>query len=181
MMELDLYSVYWIHHIHVHHWQFVSFVDVPEPVMIQRVARCWASSGQKEYTGLFRHSSGVFRVSTVLSILEDDQKSFKSRIPCFQTMTMAGESHSSWEKGMSTHLLLDIYKTMLKARVMDTTFHQSQRQGRISFYLTSEGEEAAIVASAAALDPNDQIFSQYREGAALLWRGYSIQEMANQV
>ena len=30
-------------------------------------------------------------------------------------------------------------------------------QGRFSFYMTSNGEEATVIASAAALDPNDQV------------------------
>lgn len=30
-------------------------------------------------------------------------------------------------------------------------------QGRFSFYLTSQGEEATIVGSAAALDPKDEV------------------------
>ena len=36
-------------------------------------------------------------------------------------------------------------------------------QGRISFYMTNYGEEGTHVGSAAALDPNDMVFGQYRE------------------
>lgn len=42
------------------------------------------------------------------------------------------------------------------------------------------GEEAAIIGSAAALEPHDTIFSQYREAGALLWRGFSLQQAADQ-
>ena len=45
---------------------------------------------------------------------------------------------------------------------MDNIFYEAQRQGRISFYLTTIGEEAINIASAAALDDNDMIFSQVR-------------------
>jgi TPP-dependent pyruvate/acetoin dehydrogenase alpha subunit len=38
-----------------------------------------------------------------------------------------------------------------------------------------------VVGSAAALKPSDEIFSQYRESASLLYRGFTIQEMADQV
>ena len=41
--------------------------------------------------------------------------------------------------------------------------YDAQRQGRISFYMQNSGEEAAAIGSAAALDPRDLIFSQYRE------------------
>lgn len=45
--------------------------------------------------------------------------------------------------------------------IVDNVLYQSQRQGRISFYMQSAGEEAAIVGSAAALLPSDEIFGQY--------------------
>jgi hypothetical protein len=54
-------------------------------------------------------------------------------------------------------------------------------QGRFSFYMTSNGEEATAVGSAAALSPQDVVFSQYREQGVLLWRGLRMQEMADQV
>lgn len=45
--------------------------------------------------------------------------------------------------------------------IVDNVLYQSQRQGRISFYMQCAGEEAAVVASAAAMHPNDEIFMQY--------------------
>ena len=53
-------------------------------------------------------------------------------------------------------------------------------QGRISFYLTHYGEEAAVIASAAALDFDDTIYGQYREAGALLWRGFTVEQCVNQ-
>ncbi|KAH6800062.1 thiamine diphosphate-binding fold superfamily protein [Perilla frutescens var. hirtella] len=63
---------------------------------------------------------------------------------------------------------------------MDTIFYEAQRQGRLSFYLTSTGEEAINIATAAALSPHDIILPQYREPGILLWRGFTIEEFANQ-
>ena len=40
--------------------------------------------------------------------------------------------------------------------------------GRISFYMTSFGEEATHFGTAAALDMDDMIFGQYRE-TGVLW------------
>ena len=45
-----------------------------------------------------------------------------------------------------------------------------QRQGRISFYMTCVGEEAAVIGAAAGLDDSDMILAQYREHAALKYR-----------
>ena len=41
--------------------------------------------------------------------------------------------------------------TMVRVSEFDKIFNDAQRQGRISFYMTSRGEEACSVASAAAL------------------------------
>ena len=54
-------------------------------------------------------------------------------------------------------------------------------QGRFSFFMTSNGEEATIIGSAAALSLEDHIFSQYREQGVLLYRGFSFLDMADQV
>lgn len=43
------------------------------------------------------------------------------------------------------------------------SFNLSLLQGRISFYMTNYGEEGTHIGSAAALDPNDLVFGQYRE------------------
>ena len=49
---------------------------------------------------------------------------------------------------------------MVTLQTMDTIFYEAQRQGRISFYATSVGEEAITVTSAAALTTDDFIFPQ---------------------
>ena len=54
-------------------------------------------------------------------------------------------------------------------------------QGRFSFFMTSNGEEATAIGSAAGLSAEDHVFSQYREHGVLLYRGFSFLSMANQV
>jgi len=49
---------------------------------------------------------------------------------------------------------------MVTLQVMDTIFYEAQRQGRIPFYLTTTGEEAINIASAAALNIDDFVFPQ---------------------
>ena len=53
------------------------------------------------------------------------------------------------------------YRIMTLVPAVDTIMYQSQRQGRISFYMQGAGEEAATVASSAAMMPNDEFFGQY--------------------
>lgn len=56
-----------------------------------------------------------------------------------------------------------MYHDMTLLNTMDRVLYESQRQGRISFYMTNYGEEGTHVGSAAALDSKDLIFGQYRE------------------
>ncbi len=46
--------------------------------------------------------------------------------------------------------------------------------------MTSFGQHACIVGSAAALKPEDLVYTQYREQGAHIWRGYTIQNIINQ-
>ena len=52
---------------------------------------------------------------------------------------------------------------MIKLQIMDTYLYEAQRQGRFSFYMASNGEEAINIASAAALSSQDIIFPQVLE------------------
>lgn len=46
--------------------------------------------------------------------------------------------------------------------------------------MTSSGEEATAVGSAAALSSEDVVFAQYREQGVFMWRGFTLQDMADQ-
>ncbi|MBE8168894.1 MAG: thiamine pyrophosphate-dependent dehydrogenase E1 component subunit alpha [Shewanella sp.] len=74
-----------------------------------------------------------------------------------------------------------IYDTCVFTRVLDERMLGAQRQGRISFYMTCTGEEAAVIGSAAALDDKDVILAQYREHAALRYRGFTTEQFMNQM
>jgi 2-oxoisovalerate dehydrogenase E1 component alpha subunit len=52
---------------------------------------------------------------------------------------------------------------MTTLNLMDRVLYESQRQGRISFYMTSYGEEGTHFGSASALNDRDLVFGQYRE------------------
>jgi len=76
--------------------------------------------------------------------------------------------------------VIRMYECMVRLNVMDQVFYDAQRQGRISFYMTSSGEEATATCSAAALEAEDLIMCQYREAGAFMWRGFSIGQFADQ-
>lgn len=72
-----------------------------------------------------------------------------------------------------------IYKCMVRSQQYDMVLEEMQRQGRISFYCTNYGEEAASTGSAAALKTDDMIWPQYRELGMFLYRGLTIQNMVD--
>lgn len=77
--------------------------------------------------------------------------------------------------------LIKGYKTMVMTRLVDERMLTIQRQGIISFSLSSLGEEACAVASAAALDFHDWMYPQYREVGIMFWRGCTIQQFIHQM
>jgi 2-oxoisovalerate dehydrogenase E1 component alpha subunit len=62
---------------------------------------------------------------------------------------------------------------MLLTRVLDERMQRMQRQGKISFYMKSTGEEAVSVAAAMALQPGDMLFPSYRNQGLHITRGRS--------
>ncbi|WP_339349200.1 thiamine pyrophosphate-dependent dehydrogenase E1 component subunit alpha [uncultured Alteromonas sp.] len=103
-------------------------------------------------------------------------------IPMLQLLKSDGSEHENAQlPELDQTLALKIHDTMEYIRILDERMVAAQRQGRISFYLASTGEEAAAVASAAALSPHDMIMSQYREQGALAFRGYTTDQFMNQM
>lgn len=106
------------------------------------------------------------------------------QMPCFRLMDDTGRVVAGGEAHvpeLPREFALALMATMVRVSEFDKIYLDAQRQGRISFYLTSRGEEAASVASAAALMPHDWLLPQYRELGAFFWRGWSFEEVADQL
>lgn len=74
-----------------------------------------------------------------------------------------------------------LYKDMVAVSVMDVIMFDAQRQGRVSFYMVSAGEEGIAVGSASALSPDDPIFAQYRETGIFQHRGFTMDDFMAQL
>lgn len=83
---------------------------------------------------------------------------------------------SSYQDRIAPEILVKGLKTMLITRLVDERMITLQRQGTITFALSSLGEEACAVASAAALEMCDWMYPQYREAGVMFWRGFTIQQ-----
>lgn len=104
------------------------------------------------------------------------------KIPMLQILKEDGTLHKDAElPEFDKELMLKIFDTMQFIRVLDERMIAAQRQGRISFYLSSLGEEAASIGSAAALDDEDMIMGQYREQGSLAYRGFTVEQFMNQL
>ncbi|KAL2861722.1 branched chain alpha-keto acid dehydrogenase complex, alpha subunit [Aspergillus pseudodeflectus] len=77
--------------------------------------------------------------------------------------------------------VLTWYKNMLTVSIMDVVMFEAQRQGRLSFYMVSAGEEGISVGSAAALTPDDVVFAQYRETGVFQQRGFTLKNFMSQL
>ncbi len=74
-------------------------------------------------------------------------------------------------------LLLRLYRTMLLARRFDERLLSLQRQGRIGTFPPSSGQEAAHLGAVAVLEPDDWMVPAFRELAAELWRGRTLESV----
>src|SRR5689334_17823065 len=80
------------------------------------------------------------------------------------------------KRKVEDQIAIQALKIMLKTRLVDERMVILQRQGIITFAMSSASEEACAVGSAAALDLGDWMYPQYRESGILFWRGFSIED-----
>lgn len=103
-------------------------------------------------------------------------------IPTLKILKDNGSEYADAEKiNLDKETALHCYKTMQYIRILDERMVAAQRQGRLSFYIVCTGEEASVVGSAAALQPGDMIMGQYREQAALRYRGFTTEQFMGQL
>jgi 2-oxoisovalerate dehydrogenase E1 component alpha subunit len=85
-----------------------------------------------------------------------------------------------WNPNLDAEKLQIGLRWMLLSRVFDEQLWQIQRQGKISFYMESKGEEAVSIAQGMALRAGDMCFPSYRNTGLFLYRGTKLIDMMNQ-
>ncbi len=73
--------------------------------------------------------------------------------------------------------LIPLYRAMVLTRRFDAKAVAMQRTGRLGTYSESLGQEAVGVAIADAMRPTDVLAPTYREAAAVLGRGVTLEEL----
>ncbi|GAA0530534.1 2-oxoisovalerate dehydrogenase E1 component alpha subunit [Rhizomicrobium palustre] len=88
-----------------------------------------------------------------------------------------GQAVGQWNPRLGADVLKKGLRDMMLTRAYDDRMYRVQRQGKISFYVKSTGEEAVSVASAHALERDDMCFPAYRQQGFLIARGYPLLDM----
>ena len=83
--------------------------------------------------------------------------------------------------GLDRTLARRMFEGMVRIRVTDARMMALQRQGRIGFYGEATGQEAAVVGSAAASEPEDWIVPALREAGVGLYRGMTLDSYLAQI
>jgi 2-oxoisovalerate dehydrogenase E1 component alpha subunit len=91
------------------------------------------------------------------------------------------EAVGPWNPHLEPSELQVGLRHMLHTRVFDERMQRMQRQGKISFYVRSLGEEAVSVAAAMALRPGDMLFPSYRNQGLHVVRGLKLVDLMCQL
>lgn len=103
-------------------------------------------------------------------------------LPTYRVVDQDGNIvDQSFKQDLGDDEVIELYKKMLMISIMDVIMFDAQRQGRLSFYMVSAGEEALSVGSASILDKQDVIFCQYREQGVFAQRGFTLNDFMNQL
>jgi 2-oxoisovalerate dehydrogenase E1 component alpha subunit len=80
--------------------------------------------------------------------------------------------------GLDQEQLLELYDTMLQARMLDQKMWVLNRQGKAAFVISCQGQEAAQVGSAYALDRHKDFFlPYYRDLGVVLVQGMTMRDV----
>src|SRR6266849_1685484 len=88
-----------------------------------------------------------------------------------------GSAVGPWNPHLESPDLQVGLRHMMLTRVFDDRMQRIQRQGRISFYMKSTGEEAVAVSAGMALRPGDMLFPAYRQQGLYVVRGRSLTDL----
>ena len=104
------------------------------------------------------------RATGMLSILREDGTADAKAVPALDAAA-----------------LREIYRGMVRIRIVDERLMALQRQGRIGFYAEARGQEAAVIGAVAALAADDFVVPAHRELGAVLYRGLPLRSFIAQL
>jgi pyruvate dehydrogenase E1 component alpha subunit len=88
-----------------------------------------------------------------------------------------GRLDQALEPRLGDDLLFKLHRAMKLGRLLDERMLSLQRQGRIGTFPPIKGQEASQLGAIAALRESDWMVPSFRETAAELWRGRTIENL----
>jgi len=85
-----------------------------------------------------------------------------------RVLRFSGEAKGDWAPEIPAETLRGALRDIALTRAMDERMFNMQRQGKMSFYMKSTGEEGVSVGHALALQDTDMIFPTYRQQGILI-------------
>lgn len=131
--------------------------------MISRLSRSLTRQSQ-----LQRFNVGISKSGKLNNPFDDSNYKFTydlkflteiKKLETFRIIDLNGKVVSKDHEHVDKDLLLTIYKKMIQTEIIDDILLKAQRQGKISFYMTSFGETATTIGVPAGLKPTDEIFT----------------------
>ncbi|TLS38341.1 pyruvate dehydrogenase (acetyl-transferring) E1 component subunit alpha [Pseudalkalibacillus caeni] len=102
----------------------------------------------------------------------------ESQFPTYQIIDGEGNMvNDDYKSEITEELARKFYEKMIFARLFDRKGVNLQRQGRIGTYVPFEGQEAAQIGSALALEDGDWMFPTYRDHGATSAFGHSLKNI----
>jgi 2-oxoisovalerate dehydrogenase E1 component alpha subunit len=99
----------------------------------------------------------------------------EKQFPKIQVIDEQGQVvDEQYKEQMTKEFVLSLYEQIIRVRTFDRKAISLQRQGRLGTYAPFEGQEAAQVGSAMALQKDDWMFPTYRDHAATMTFGHSL-------
>jgi pyruvate dehydrogenase E1 component alpha subunit/2-oxoisovalerate dehydrogenase E1 component alpha subunit len=106
--------------------------------------------------------------------MRDSMDDYARAVGLHRVLDEDGHLIAEPRRPISTPLALALYRHMRRIRRLDERMLALQRQGRIGFFGSCTGQEAAPVVGALVLEPEDWVFPGLRESALLLVRGLPL-------
>lgn len=107
------------------------------------------------------------------------RKTFDLSFDLIRVLDDDGKAVGEWAPKIDPETLRQALKHMMSVRAYDSRMLRMHRQGKMSFYMTSTGEEAVAVAAGMALRDEDMLFPSYRQQGLQLVRGADLVDMAS--
>ena len=87
------------------------------------------------------------------------------------------EAKGPWDPRLDADTLLRALRLMVLTRAYDERMQRMQRQGKVTFYIQSLGEEAVSIGAGLAFEDGDMLFPSYRNQGLYLLRDTGLVEM----